>query len=76
MSVYAGLGVPEVWSWRPDAAHIAILGLAGDHYQPRTRSEVLPELDLDALARFVKPGESHTALARAYQASVRAATSG
>jgi Uma2 family endonuclease len=71
MAVYAGLGIPEVWSWRPASARIEILVLVGDRYEPRPRSEVLPALDLEVLARFVKPGESHTALARAYQAAVR-----
>jgi len=74
MAVYAGLRIPEVWSWRPDAAHIDVLRLApdGDRYDPRPRSEVVPDLDLDLLVRFVRPGESHTALARAYQAALRA----
>lgn len=31
LDVYAGLGVPEVWTWRPDAGAIEIHQLAGNH---------------------------------------------
>lgn len=71
MAVYAGLGVAEVWIWRPGAEAIAVSRLVDGEYQPRERSEVLPALDLAELARFVRPGESQTALVRAYQASLR-----
>jgi hypothetical protein len=33
---------------------------------------VLPAIDLAELARFVQPGESQTALVRAYPAALRA----
>ncbi len=72
MAVYAGLGVAEVWIWRPSTAAIAVHRLIDGAYQRRERSEVLPELDLAELARFVQPGESQTALVRAYQAALRA----
>jgi Uma2 family endonuclease len=71
MAVYAGLCVPEVWVWRPQVAQVQVHRLAGDRYEPRARSEVLPDLDPIELSRFVQPGESHTALAKAYQASLR-----
>lgn len=71
LAVYAGLGVPEVWEWRPSTGAIAVLRLVGDDYQPRHRSEVLPELDVAELSRFVTPGQSQTALAKAYQAALR-----
>lgn len=71
LAVYAGLGVPEVWEWRPSTGAIAVLRLVGDDYQPRHRSEVLPELDVAELSRFVIPGQSQTALAKAYQAALR-----
>lgn len=71
MAVYAGLGVPEVWTWRPGEHVIAVHRLVGDGYEVRSRSEVLPDLDLAELAAFVQPGESQTQLAKAYQAKLR-----
>jgi Uma2 family endonuclease len=71
MAVYAGLGVAEVWIWRPNAASIAVNRLVDGAYQRRDRSEVLPALDLAELARFVQPGENQTELVRAYQAVLR-----
>jgi Uma2 family endonuclease len=71
MAVYAGLGVAEVWEWRPGAGGITVFRLAGDRYEQRERSQALPELDLVELSRFVQPGESQTRLAKAYQAALR-----
>lgn len=72
MAVYAGLGVPEVWEWRPSSAAIVVHRLAGGSYERRERSEVLPELDLAELSTFVRPGESQLQLSKAYQAALRA----
>jgi Uma2 family endonuclease len=72
MAVYAGLGVPEVWIWRPSPAAIVVHRLLDGTYQRRERGEVLPALDLAELARFVQPGENQTELVRAYQAVLRA----
>jgi Uma2 family endonuclease len=71
MAVYAGLGVPEVWEWRPSAKAIVVHRLIGDRYDRRDRSEVLPQLDLGELSHFVQPGESQTRLAKQYQAALR-----
>jgi Uma2 family endonuclease len=71
MAVYAGLGIAEVWSWTPKAGSIAVHRLEGDQYLRQTRSAVLPDLDLDILARFVRPGESHTQLGRDYRAALK-----
>jgi Uma2 family endonuclease len=71
MAVYAGLGVPEVWEWRPGSGTIAVHRLVDGHYERRERSEALPDLDLGLLARFVQPGENQTRLAKAYQAALR-----
>jgi Uma2 family endonuclease len=71
MAVYAGLGVPEVWEWRPGSGTIAVHRLVGGNYERRARSEALPDLDLGLLARFVQPGENQTRLAKAYQAALR-----
>jgi Uma2 family endonuclease len=72
MAVYAGLGVPEVWEWRPRARAMMVHRLVGDRYERRDRSELLPELDLALLSSFVQPGENQTRLAKAYQAALRA----
>jgi len=53
MAVYAGLGIPEVWVWRPGSGTIAVHRLVGQNYERRERSEALPDLDLALLARFV-----------------------
>jgi Uma2 family endonuclease len=71
MAVYAGLGVAEVWEWRPSAGRIVVFRLAGDRYEQGERSQALPELDLAELSRFVRPGENQTRLAKAYQAALR-----
>ena len=71
MSVYAGLGVPEVWEWRPSTGVVAVLVLVAGNYERRERSTILPALDLAQLSGFVRPGESQTKLAKAYQAALR-----
>jgi hypothetical protein len=72
MAVYAGLGVPEVWEWRPGSRAIVVHRLVGDGYQRSDGSEILPGLDLALLSSFVSPGDSQTRLAKAYQAALRA----
>jgi len=75
MAVYAGLGVPEVWEWRPSTRAIVVhrlMSVTSGEYQYRPRSEVLPDLDLALLSSFVQPGENQTRLAKAYQAALRA----
>jgi Uma2 family endonuclease len=72
MAVYAGLGVPEVWEWRPSTGALLVHRLVGDTYEARERSAVLPDLDLGQLSTFVRPGENQTQLAKSYQAALRA----
>jgi Uma2 family endonuclease len=72
MAVYAGLGIAEVWTWRPTTATIVVNRLIDGVYRSCERSAVLPALDLAELAKFVQPGENQTALAKAYQAALRA----
>lgn len=71
MAVYAGLGVPEIWEWRPNASVLVVHRLVAGHYERRERSEVLLDLDIAELSRFVRPGENQTRLAKAYQAELR-----
>lgn len=72
LAVYAGLGVAEVWVWRPKTATIEIHRLVGETYELRGSSDVLPDLDVAHLSTFVQPDENQTQLAKAYQASLRA----
>lgn len=71
LDIYASLGVREVWVWTPDAP-IAVHRLANGKYTSATASQVVPQLDLGVLSRFVKPGENQTELVIAYRASLRA----
>jgi Uma2 family endonuclease len=50
LAIYAGLGVPEVWFFRRGRFELHRLG--ADGYAAIARSVALPELDLDAVARF------------------------
>ena len=52
LEIYRKLGVPEVWFWHAGSltAHV----LRGDHYRVSARSVVLPDVDLDILARLAK----------------------
>lgn len=72
MAVYAGLGVSEVWVWRPTPSTIVVNRLIDGAYQRSERSAVLPTLDLAELTTFVQPGENQTELVSAYQAALRA----
>jgi hypothetical protein len=63
LAVYVGLGAVE--------AALEVHRLAGAAYERRARSEVVPGLDLASLSRFVQPGESHTALVKAFRATIR-----
>jgi Uma2 family endonuclease len=71
MAVYAGLGVAEVWEWRPNSRLLVVHRLTDGGYDRRDRSEILPELDLALLSSFVQPGENQTRLAKSYQAALR-----
>ncbi len=67
--IYQGFGVREVWFWQDEAFHLH--ALEGGAYQPIERSTLLPDLDFDVIARFVRLGDQHEA-ARAYRDWLRA----
>lgn len=74
MTVYEGLGIPEVWVW--EAGAFKILRLTERGYEPRRRSEVLPDLDFQFLASFVETGMSQTPRIKAFRRALRARRSG
>lgn len=67
LEVYRGLGIPEVWQWQ--AQRLQMFGLRGDAYVRLTRSDLLPELDVDQLLSFVDL-EDQTGAARRYRAAL------
>lgn len=68
LDIYRGLRIPEVWFWREGAIEVHVL--SPDGYARRSRSSVLPKLDLALLARFV-PAESQSRAVRAYREALR-----
>lgn len=60
LPVYASLGVREVWFWENEAFHLH--ALRGKKYQSIPASELLPDLDLEVFARFVRMGDQHEAV--------------
>jgi len=71
LEIYRRLKVSEVWFWQK--GQFWIYRLTGRKYAPRERSEVLPGLDLGALAKILAAtDESHqTEAVRAYRRSLR-----
>jgi Uma2 family endonuclease len=65
LSIYAGLGVGEVWLWRADQFELYVL--EGEGYRaldPGDRSVLVPSLDFAVLAEFVRrPDQYGAALA-------------
>lgn len=51
LSIYAALGVPEVW--RYDGQALTILKLQNGEYQPQDRSTALPLLKAEDIVRFL-----------------------
>lgn len=50
LALYKRLGVPEVWFWEDGQIKIYYLQT---EYEPVKRSQLLPELDIDVLARYI-----------------------
>ena len=67
LSVYAHMGVPEVW--RYDGRKVSILILGGEHYAETARSAALRPLTSEILSRFIE--ESKTLERRAWIRKVR-----
>jgi Uma2 family endonuclease len=60
LEVYRGLGVREVWIW--DEGRIVVWGLGPEGYEERSGSEVIPGIDLPAIARLAGEADQHAAL--------------
>ena len=65
LETYLGLRISEVWVFRDGRIRVHVL--TAGRYETRARSELLPDLDLDLLARHVVPGTSLTAAVRAFR---------
>lgn len=63
LSLYAGLGVRELWIWEDDRIVVYHLGKAG--YKEAKRSKLLPKLDVEELTTFVQMPDQ-AAAAKAY----------
>jgi Uma2 family endonuclease len=50
-SIYAELGVPEVW--RFNGVDVLVMSLAGSGYEPAVRSRFFPSLDIAEFSQFV-----------------------
>ena len=51
LAKYLRLRIPEVWFWENN--QLAVYGLREDNYEQVSRSELLPQLDLELLVRCV-----------------------
>ncbi|MGK4006404.1 Uma2 family endonuclease [Sorangium sp. So ce1036] len=69
LSVYAGLGVPEVWFWKKGRLSIYLLGPEG--YAEAGRSRLMPGIDVAELTQLVQRDGDQTTVVRAYRARLR-----
>ncbi|WP_437679825.1 Uma2 family endonuclease [Sorangium sp. So ce131] len=69
LSVYAGLGVPEVWFFKKGKLSIHLLGPEG--YMEAGRSRLLPGLDVTDLAELMQREGDQTTVVRAWRAKLR-----
>ncbi|AUX21333.1 hypothetical protein SOCEGT47_018150 [Sorangium cellulosum] len=69
LSVYAGLGVPEVWFWKRGRLSIYLLGPEG--YAEAGRSRLLPGIDVAELTQLVQRDGDQTTVVRAWRARLR-----
>jgi Uma2 family endonuclease len=70
LDVYAGLGIPEVWFWERE--RLVPYVLAGEAYEARERSQLLPALDLVMIADIVLNARDQTSALVAYRERLRA----
>jgi Uma2 family endonuclease len=70
LTVYAGLGVREVWFWRD--GRLTFHALRGGRYEPIARSERLPALDPALIERLMTARTSQAQAVRDLRAELRA----
>ena len=68
LEIYQGLGVQEVWLWQQE--QFSIYHLRSRGYEQISSSELLPDLDINLLARSVKPKEQFDAI-MAFRQAIR-----
>ena len=68
LEIYRLLGVREVWRW--DGGVITVFALRGERYEPITRSEILPQVDIGLLQGLIDL-PTQTAAVRELRARVR-----
>lgn len=59
LALYKRLGVPEVWFWEDGEIKIYYLQT---EYEPVKRSQLLPEIDIDFLARYINYFDQYDAV--------------
>lgn len=72
LALYHRLGVAEVWIWQH--ARVTPYVWRDEQYRPVATSEVLPDLDLRLLERFLDGYDTTSAAMRAYRAALRQAS--
>jgi Uma2 family endonuclease len=73
LEVYRGLGVGEVWIYKDHRVEVRVL--RADRYVRAERSELFPEVDLEAIARYAALSDQHAAL-RSFRDELRASVKG
>jgi Uma2 family endonuclease len=72
MSIFAAVGMPEVWRWDGETVHVHLLGPDGNYVESEY-SRAIPFLRVQELVRFVnmRTRLSDTAIVRAFRMWVR-----
>ncbi|AFY44578.1 Uma2 family endonuclease [Nostoc sp. PCC 7107] len=60
LKIYQRLGVPEVWFWEDGL--LSLYCLQGDSYIKATKSNLLPDLNLDLLAKYARMTDQYDAV--------------
>ena len=71
LAVYRGLRVKEVWFWQQPELRLYVL--RGSDDERIERSELLPAIDPELVARFMISEESQTSAVRALRLALRSA---
>lgn len=60
LEIYKRLGILEVWYWEDGS--ISVYSLQADKYQKVTKSALLPDLDLELIARYSRMADQYDAV--------------